>query len=34
MRYDGAYATPTQGRMNHREAAEDFMEAVRRGEIE
>jgi len=34
MRYDGAYATPSQGRQRHREAAEDFMEAVRRGEIE
>jgi hypothetical protein len=34
MRYDGAYATPAEGRLRHREAAEDFMEALRRGEIE
>lgn len=34
MRADGAYATPPEGRVRHREAAEDFMRAVEAGEIE
>jgi len=34
LRHDGAYATPAEGRLRHAEAAEDFMEALRRGEID
>ena len=34
MRADGAYATPQEGRVRHRDAAADFLAAVEAGEIE